>query len=72
MAADSMDFYRNCEVRTSLRGTKQSISAVIARYEAIQFRRHCEVRSNPGCPVWIASYLAMTRRQSELKIDVVK
>ncbi|MDR1556825.1 MAG: hypothetical protein LBS88_07340 [Tannerellaceae bacterium] len=40
---------------SSLRGTN-----VIARYEAIHFRRHCEVRSNPGCPLWIASYLAMT------------
>ncbi|MDR1557017.1 MAG: hypothetical protein LBS88_08320 [Tannerellaceae bacterium] len=23
---------------------------VIARYEAIHSHRHCEVRSNPGCP----------------------
>ncbi|MDR1557381.1 MAG: hypothetical protein LBS88_10195, partial [Tannerellaceae bacterium] len=27
----------------------QWISIVLARYEAIHFRRHCEVRSNPGC-----------------------
>ncbi|MDR1557258.1 MAG: hypothetical protein LBS88_09560 [Tannerellaceae bacterium] len=32
-------------------------------YVDFQFKlspRHCEVRSNPGCPPWIASYLAMT------------
>ncbi|MDR1557473.1 MAG: hypothetical protein LBS88_10660 [Tannerellaceae bacterium] len=23
--------------------------------DSMDFHRHCEVRSNPGCPVWIAS-----------------
>jgi hypothetical protein len=40
----------NCRRFPSLRGTKQSTSAVIARYEAIHFRRHCEIRSNPLPP----------------------
>ncbi|MDR1556250.1 MAG: hypothetical protein LBS88_04365, partial [Tannerellaceae bacterium] len=48
----------------------QWIFIVLARYEAIHFRRHCEVRSNPGCPLWIASPsgFAMTARNDDATI----